>query len=285
MSPDLRPNAIDIVETALRDRLGAGRERPLVVGLCGSQGSGKSTLAEAVAKRFEASGLSTAILSLDDLYLPRDVREQLALSVHPLFRTRGVPGTHDVGLGLSVLGSLIEGRPTRLPRFDKSVDTPYPEGSWPTIDHPVDVVLFEGWCVGAVAGPEEALRDPVNELEREQDPDGIWRTHVQATLDGPYQQLFAGIGLQIFLAAPSFEIVRTWRTQQEHMLRAKLHAEGRDASRTMTDDQIAAFIAHYERITRQLLDEMPKRADLTIRLGPDRSVSSIGARSGLGLPI
>lgn len=54
-------------------------EGPLVLGLCGAEGSGKSTVAAALAHRFPG----TAILSLDDLYLPLDERRRLAREVHP----------------------------------------------------------------------------------------------------------------------------------------------------------------------------------------------------------
>ena len=37
--------------------------------------------------------------------------------------------------------------------------------------------------------------------------------------------------------------------------------EGGDASRVMDDAAIARFIAHYERVTRHILEEMPPRAD------------------------
>src|SRR4051812_24782738 len=87
-----RPAAERIAET--RRALG----RPIVAGLCGSQGSGKSTMALFLQVLLQDRGLKTAILSLDDLYLTLPERERLAADVHPLLRTRGVPGTHDVGL-------------------------------------------------------------------------------------------------------------------------------------------------------------------------------------------
>jgi MFS family permease len=85
--------------------------------------------------------------------------------LHPLFATRGVPGTHDVALGLSTIGGLLslhEGRVVPLPSFDKAMDTRRPEDQWRRQQAPVDSVLFEGWCVGAVPEDEAALRDPVN---------------------------------------------------------------------------------------------------------------------------
>jgi len=97
--------------------------RPIAAGLCGPQGSGKSTMAARLARELTREGCPTAVLSLDDFYLRRSERTQLARDVHPLLVTRGVPGTHDVGLALSSLAGLIDtrgGGPTIVPVFDKA---------------------------------------------------------------------------------------------------------------------------------------------------------------------
>ena len=247
-------------------------ERPLTVGLCGAQGSGKSTIASLVCDALRNAGLSCALLSLDDIYLAREEREALACDVHPLFRTRGVPGTHDLPLGQAVLNALAEGSAVRLPRFDKARDAPLPTELWPYVDGPVDVVFFEGWCVGARAEPDGALTDPVNRLEAEEDREGHWRRYVNAMLADPYSFLFRQIDRLIFLAAPSFDVVARWRSEQEHALRARLAAEGRDDEHTMNDAMIERFVLHYERLTRHMLQEMPARADLTIQLNAERRV-------------
>ena len=236
-----------------------------MLGLCGAQGSGKSTLADRLEARLAQQGLRTAILSLDDLYLPPDARMTMAREIHPLFRTRGVPGTHDVPLGLATLDALIAGRPARLPRFDKARDTRCPEAEWPAVERVVDVVLFEGWCVGARPEPDPALDEPVNALERDEDGDGRWRRAVNAALAGAYQALFARIDRLVLLAAPGFDVVRGWRTQQEHDLRAR-------TGQGMSDAEVARFVLFYERLTRHILREMPARADLVIGLDRDRGV-------------
>lgn len=100
------------------DRAASRSTRPLVVGICSAQGSGKSTLAQTLTARIDRS----ATLSLDDLYLTLAQREILVRDVHPLLRTRGVPGTHDVALGRSVFDALDSGAAVRLPRFDKGID-------------------------------------------------------------------------------------------------------------------------------------------------------------------
>lgn len=262
--------SVNRVEAFVRGRLAAVTKRPFILGVCGSQGSGKSTLSDGLAARLRAGGLRVAVLSLDDLYLTKEERAVLARDVHPLLATRGVPGTHDVALGLSVLDGLARPGRTLLPRFDKAVDTRAEQGVW--IDGPVDLVLLEGWCVGAVAQDLAALTDPVNELERVRDPDGRWRRFVNDRLSGEYQRLFAHLDALILLAAPDFAIVRDWRIQQEDGLRAQLRDAGQPTDGTMTDEQVTAFIQFYERLTRHILTEMPGRADLVLRLDADRRV-------------
>ncbi len=107
-----------------------GRATPLVVGLCGPQGSGKSTGAARVAALLAREGPRAAVLSSDDLYLPRAARAALAAEVHPLFATPGVPGTHAVALGLLTLAALRDGAPVVLPRFNKATDEPRPADEW-----------------------------------------------------------------------------------------------------------------------------------------------------------
>lgn len=240
---------------------------PLIVGISGSQGSGKSTLCRMLEALLMADhGLHAATLSLDDLYLTRAQRQALARTVHPLFATRGVPGTHDVALGLSLLAAVREGQTgLMLPRFGKAQDDRAPEASWPRLAAPVDVLLFEGWCIAARAEAEAALVQPINRLEAEEDPHGIWRRRVNAELAGPYRALFASAGCTIMLAAPGFEAVLGWRQLQEQKLRARTGGG-------MPDAELARFVMHYERITRHLLADLPARADVVIPLAVDHTI-------------
>ncbi|WP_313919570.1 kinase [Tahibacter sp.] len=252
--------AVDLLQDVIGAALATHtRPGPLVIGLCGAQGSGKSTLAAELALRFAR----TVVLSLDDLYLTRAARIKLACDVHPLLRTRGVPGTHDIGLGLDLFEALDRGDDTPLPRFDKASDDRVAREHWPVARGDTQVLLLEGWCVGARPQTVAALSEPVNALERDDDTDGRWRRYVNAALAGDYQRLFARLDRLVLLAAPGFSIVRDWRTQQESALRA---VAGSDATGVMDDAELVRFIAHYERLTRHVLAEMPGRADLTIRL-------------------
>jgi D-glycerate 3-kinase len=262
-------DARSLVLAEILARLRPRPARPFVVGICGAQGSGKSTLARGLLRGLGEAGVAAATLSIDDLYLTLAERERLAREVHPLLRTRGVPGTHDVTLGLAVIGDIDGRRPALLPRFDKSRDDRAPVDRWEALDGPLDVLLFEGWCVGARPQSADALVAPINALERDEDRGGHWRAYVNAALETRYRALFDRIDCLTLLAAPGFEVVRAWRIQQENDLRAQ-SAPG--APGVMTDEQIARFIQHYERLTRHILDEMPSRADITLTLDADRRV-------------
>lgn len=252
--------SLDRIAAATRAWLAAA-DRPLILGLCGAQGSGKSTLAAGLQAAMEAEGRRTAILSLDDLYLNGIARRQLADAVHPLFRTRGVPGTHDVVRGIAILDAAKVGAPLSLPRFNKGRDEPFCEEE---AVGKVDLLIFEGWCVGARPQAESALAASVNALERREDPDAIWRRYVNRQLWGIYAELFARIDRLVLLAAPDFGVVRDWRGQQEEALWTS------KASGAMDAVQLDRFVQHYERLTRHILAEMPGRADLTLPLDHNR---------------
>ena len=258
------PEALRPVEAFVHERLAAA-SAPLVMGLCGAQGSGKSTVAATLAENLAG----TVVLSLDDLYLPLAERRRLAETVHPLLATRGVPGTHDVALGEAVLADLRAGRPVKLPRFDKASDDRAPESVWPLVAG-ARLVIFEGWCVGARPQPQAELVEPVNALERDEDADGRWRGYVNQALATRYPPLFA-LDALVLLAAPGFDVVRQWRTQQEHALAADI-AAGRRAGRAMTDVEVGRFIQFYQRLTGHILRDMPGCADLVVRLDADRRV-------------
>lgn len=236
-----------------------------VIGFAGAQGSGKSTLVRELADRLAAEGKKVATLSLDDLYLTKARRAELARQVHPLLTTRGVPGTHDVALGIATIDALARGEAVPLPRFDKGRDDRLPKSEWPLAEAGTQVLLLEGWCLGAAPQPEADLAVPVSLLEASEDPEGTWRHHANAALAQDYPALWARIDHLIFLAATGWDVVAQWREQQEAELR--LRSPG-----AMTPAQVTRFIQHYERLTRWMLAELPGRADLTLHLDRARRV-------------
>jgi len=244
--------------------------RPVVVGINGAQGSGKSTLALFLTNWLKHEhGISSASLSLDDLYLGKQARKDLEKHCHPLLRTRGVPGTHDVALGIKILDALTEqgsDHIVKLPVFDKATDDLLRQSEWQSVEVPVDVVLFEGWCVGVRPQSDECLNSPVNSLEARDDPDGIWRTFVNEKLSGDYAKLFECLDALIMLRVPSFDKVYEWRRLQEQ----KLHEDsgGQDstgpAASGMKYTEISRFVMHFERLTRHMLEHIPDYADTVI---------------------
>ncbi len=248
-------------------------ETTLILGINGAQGTGKSTLAEFLA--LVAATLfdwRCAVLSIDDFYRTRAERQLLSRTVHPLLRTRGVPGTHDTHLlarTLDGLRALGKGETLPLPRFDKSIDDRMPEADWPRVQGPVDLVILEGWCVGSLAGDPSELEVPVNELERNEDTDLSWRRWVEQRLRDDYEPLFAALDRLVLLAAPSWDAVYRWRLEQEQKLAERTGGRG---SGIMSPDEVARFIQHYERITRRNLDALPETADAILVLGEDHAV-------------
>jgi len=250
---------------------------PLVLGVAGGQGSGKSTLARQLERALGAAGARTAACSLDDFYLSKARRAELAARVHPLLATRGVPGTHDVAALAGVIDDLGRTGGVALPVFDKGADDPLPPAQWRRVAGPVDVLVLEGWCVGARPQSDAELARPVNALERDEDPDGRWRRYVNDALGGPYAKLWTRLHGLVYLQVPGMAAVRRWRTKQEQTL---------PAGRRMGAAAIERFVAHYERLTAAMLTEVPARADVTAVLDDAHTVAAVHcrARSRLASP-
>lgn len=256
-------------------------KKPLWIGINGAQGSGKSTLADLWVQWCRTvAGIRACSVSIDDFYLTHHDRQQLAATVHPLLATRGVPGTHDVAAGLSFYQDVCAHKtPLAIPRFNKAQDDPFPENQWPVLSAPVDVVFFEGWCVGSLPQSDAQLMQPINALEADEDPQGIWRTYVNAQLAGTYQNWFDLLDYLILLEAPSFDCVAGWRWQQEEKLRARLSPDDlAQANALMDRPAVNRFVSFYERITRDNLARLPARADVVFSLTQDLSIHSIGGR-------
>ena len=246
-----------------------------IIGINGTQGSGKSTMADYLHTGLSEQGLRVVSLSLDDFYLTYAERQKLAADVHPLLKTRGVPGTHDIALALQTIKSLSEDcGETLIPRFDKSTDDRHSKADFDRITGAVDVIILEGWCVGSKPQSDEALAKPVNQLEQQHDPEGIWRRFANSALAEDYQTLFDKIDTLIMLRAPSFDTVFSWRLEQEKKMIARLaRLSDSDHSGIMSEAEIAAFIAHYQRITEFSLAEMPNRADHLFQLDSRRQIT------------
>lgn len=102
--------------------------------------------------------LPTAVLSIDDFYLPHEQQKQLAAShpSNPLIQHRGQPSTHDLPLALSVFSALHDKKECQIPSYEKSAyngqGDRIPQNQWKSVnkegEEAIEVVIFEGWCVG-----------------------------------------------------------------------------------------------------------------------------------------
>ncbi|MFT4198322.1 MAG: kinase [Pseudoxanthomonas sp.] len=258
-----------LLARALDDALAADAEVP-VLAISGLQGSGKSTLAAQLQALAGARGLACTVLSIDDFYLPRAQRRALARRVHPLLATRGPPGTHQVQLALEVIDALRAGRAVQVPRFDKLGDERLPRAQWQRVAAGTRLVVFEGWFLGTPAQAPVELALPLNALERDEDPHGSWRRFCNDALARDYPPLWARADRLWFLQPPGFEVVLRWRGQQERTLQA---TQPRRAG--MSPAQLARFVQHYERVSRQALRTLPALADVVVPLDARRRPGAV----------
>ena len=253
-----------------------GASGPVLVAVNGSQGSGKTTVCDYLRGSLEADyGLAVVSLSLDDFYLSRAQRQHLARTVHPLLATRGVPGTHDMTLLNDTLDTLLDSAsvgPVAIPRFDKARDDRRPRADWDRITGGVDLVLLEGWCMGAAPQTAEQLAEPVNALEREEDPDGHWRRYVNGVLAREFEPLYQRVDQWVMLRAPSFDCVYRWRMEQEQKLAASTAED--EPHRIMDAAQISRFIQYYERLTRHCLEHLHELVHHLYTLDEQRQVTA-----------
>lgn len=241
------------------------RYKPRVIGISGAQGTGKSTLAGLLAETLHQSGINAVNVSLDDYYLTKQERQRLSQIVHPLLVTRGVPGTHDTAWLTRTLDAFQLGLPeavtVTVPMFDKGLDD-----RAGTQTRSGDVLILEGWCVGAAAEDEQMLIDPVNALEAEEDPDGRFRRWVNAQLAQHYEPLWQQVDFWIQLRVPGMEEVRTWRAQQELAL---------PQAQRMGEEALRRFIDHYERLTLAQLRTPARTPGLVVYLDAQHAVAGI----------
>jgi len=256
--------------------------RTVVIGVNGAQGSGKSTLCKIIRSLLVHGYKKKVImLSIDDLYYSKEKREELSRSVHPLLKTRGVPGTHDVDLGINIFKSLTrcdQKDEVVLPVFDKAIDDLLPRSEWASVKGPVDISLFEGWCVGSTGQGITDLQVEMNRLEREEDKEKIWRTYVNNQLLGPYQELFSYIDYLVLLEVPCMESIFKWRSLQEEKLKQACKKTGMSTDNLMSEGEIERFIMHFERITQHILKTMPGKADIVLKINKNHHIYDISKK-------
>ena len=249
------------------------KKKTKVIGLTGGQGTGKSTISKILKIILkEAYKLETVIFSIDDFYKTLQEREEMSKKINSLFLTRGVPGTHDTQMLFQCIKNLKKNKFKKfiIPKFDKSIDNRFSKNKWLKVKKKPNIVIFEGWCVGAIAQKNKDLNFPINKLEKQEDSKKIWRRKVNLELKKNYKKIFNLIDKLIFLKVPSFKYVFKWRLLQEK----KLRVTGK-GNKTMTDVQIKKFVMYYERITKHMLKTLSKKASIVISIDDKHRLKSI----------
>ncbi|CAH9088335.1 unnamed protein product [Cuscuta epithymum] len=210
---------------------------PLVIGLSAPQGCGKTTLVFALDHLFLVTGRNSAMLSIDDFYLTAEDQVTLRES-NPgnlLLEFRGNAGSHDLPLFVKTLTALTkltkQGAKMKLPRYDKSAyngrgDRADPS-TWPEIEGPLSVVLFEGWMLGFKPLPCEVVKDVDPQLE-------VVNKNLEAYSDAWAKFVNSWIVIKI----QDLRCVYKWRLEAEIAMKG----EGKPG---MSDEEVKEFVSRY----------------------------------------
>ena len=235
-----------------------------LIGLSGGQGAGKSTITGILKLILKKKyGLNVCVFSIDDFYKTKFDRLKMSKKTHPLFITRGVPGTHDVKLLNQTINNLKQKnfRTVLIPKFDKSKDDRFKKSKWQKVKVRPDVIIFEGWCVGVTHQTNLELKKPINFIEKKYDKNLKWRKIVNNLIKKSYKNLFNKIDKLVYLKVPHFDYIVEWRWIQEQKM--KLTSKSK---KTMSKTQVKEFIMFYERLTKHMMKNYSKISDLTILL-------------------
>ena len=252
------------------------KKKPIIVGLAGGQGTGKTTVSSIIKlilnKYFK---LKVFKISIDDFYKTRKERARLSKKIHPLLMVRGVPGTHDINLMLNFFKSIkkISFRTLRLPKFDKSIDDRLKKNQWYKIRSKPDVIIFEGWCIGAKPQKNSELKKPINYLERIQDKSMKWRKYVNFQLAGKYKKIHNMLDCLLYLKAKNFSLLRRWRLKQEDKLFLK--SKNKKNLKIMNRQEVLNFMMTYQRVTEQMFKTATKFSSIVMTLNNQHQIINI----------
>jgi D-glycerate 3-kinase len=255
------------------------KKKPLMIGLAGGQGSGKTTISSILTlilqKYFK---LNVFKVSIDDFYKTRQDRKLLSKNKHPLLMTRGVPGTHDIDLILKFFKKVKSKnfKNMEVPRFNKAIDDRCKRSLWYKLKSKPDVIIFEGWCVGAKAQTSKQLKKPINSLEKVYDEGIKWRSHVNNQLKTKYKTLFKQLDGLLYLRAKNFNILRSWRLKQERKL--WVQTKNKKNLKIMSSGDIINFMQTYQRITQQMFKDALKSSSIIMNLNSNHQIEKIKFR-------
>ena len=249
------------------------KNKTIIVGLAGGQGTGKTTISSIIKliliKYFK---LKVFKISIDDFYKTRKERITLSKKVHSLLLTRGVPGTHDIDLMLKFFNKikLKKIKNYKLPKFNKAIDDRFNKKRWYDLKKRPDVIIFEGWCVGAKSEKNNTLKKTINSLEKAKDQKQIWRKYVNQQLKSKYKNLYSQLNCLVYLKAKNFSLLQKWRLKQER----KLWVQSKVKSKIMSRGDVLNFMQTYQRITQNMFRNMPKYASVIFNLNSNHQIKS-----------
>ena len=254
----------------------AKKKSPLIIGLAGGQGSGKTTISSILSlilkKYFK---LKVFKISIDDFYKTKKQREILSKDKHSLLLTRGVPGTHDIKIMLDFFRKIKtkKFKSLKLPKFNKANDDRYKKKHWYKLKSRPDVVIFEGWCVGAKPQSLRLLKKPINALEKAYDKSLKWRRFVNLQLKTNYKKLYSQLDSLLYLKVKNFNLLKKWRIKQEEKLWLK--AKSRKNLKIMNKKEVINFMQTYQRITEQMFKDAPKYSSIIMNLNKNHQIHKI----------
>ena len=252
------------------------KKKPLLIGLAGGQGSGKTTISSILTlvlqKYFK---LNVFKVSIDDFYKTRKDRKLLSKNKHTLLMTRGVPGTHDIDLILKFFKKVKSKKfkSLEVPKFNKAMDDRCKKSLWYKLKSKPDVVIFEGWCVGAKAQKVSQLKKPINSLEKVHDQDIKWRSHVNNQLKTKYKSLFKQLDGLVYLKVKNFNLLRNWRLKQERKL--WVQTKNKKNLKIMSSGDVINFMQTYQRITQQMFKDAIKSSSIIMNLNNNHQIQGI----------
>ena len=252
------------------------KKKPLIIGLAGGQGSGKTTISSILTlilqKYFK---LNVFKVSIDDFYKTRKDRKLLSKNKHSLLMTRGVPGTHDIDLMLRFFKKIKDKnfKSLKVPTFDKATDDRCSKSLWYKIKTKPDVVIFEGWCVGARSQSNSQLKKPINSLEKVYDQGAKWRIYVNNQLKSKYKTLFNQLDGLLYLKAKNFNLLREWRLKQERKL--LIQTKNKKNLKIMNSGDVLNFMQTYQRITQQMFKDALRSSSIKMNLDNNHQIEKI----------
>jgi D-glycerate 3-kinase len=246
--------------------------RTLIQGILGGQGTGKTTLAAVLKLIFRKLGYNTISFSLDDLYKTYSERQQLR-EADPRLIWRGPPGTHDLELGVKVLGELQQIGKSKLiemPRFDKSAWGGAGDRTKSEIVTDIDLVLFEGWFVGVRPINHDFFNlnlPPIFTVADQQFADDMNKKL------SDYLPLWEKLDRLIVLYPNDYRLSQAWRCQAER----EMIAAGKSG---MSNEEINRFVEYFWKALHPELFIKPlvnncQWVNLVVEIKSDHSVGRI----------